>query len=251
MTEIDVDRYLARIGIAERPPTDFASLQRLQQAHLRTVPFENVDVFNGVAVTTDVHSSFAKVVERHRGGWCFELNGVFGALLTELGFDVSYLGAAALFNGPTAVIDHVTLEVMIDRPYLVDVGFGDSFITPLDINAAGPQEDDAGVFELIPSPQGTTLTRHDDAGVPAPQFRFKRLARELPEFEETSQRLQDDKTTIWHERAIATRLLDQGADRISLTGTKLTRTIGGVRTETDVAAESVVEVMADEFGIGQ
>ena len=249
MTEFDVDRYLARIGITDRPPADVASLDLLQQAHLRTVPFENVDVFNGVPVTTAVTSSYSKIVERGRGGWCFELNGAFGALLIELGFDVAYLGAAVLFNGPTVVIDHVTLEVNVDRPYLVDVGFGDSFITPLDINRAGPQDGGSGVFELIPSPQGTTLTRHDEAGVPVPQYRYKRLAREMPEFEETSQRLQDDKTTHWHEKAVATRLLDQGADRISLTGTTLTRTIEGVRSETDVGESATGDVLVKEFGI--
>ena len=137
----------------------------------------------------------------------------------------------------------------LDEPYLVDVGFGDSFIQPLRLNQAGPQDGGAGTFELIPSSQGTTLTRHDAEGFPEPQFRFKRTHRALDDFAIPSQALQDDKSLHWHEKPIATRLLGHGADRISLTGTTLTRTIDGVKDSTTIDEQDIDELLMSEFGL--
>ena len=126
-----------------------------------------------------------------------------------------------MLSGPNAVIDHLTLEVALDQPYLVDVGFGDSFIRPLRLNQSGPQDGGSGTFEFIASSQGTTLTRHDADGFPEPQYRFKRTHRTIDDFAIPSDALQRDKSLRWHTKAIATRLLGNGADRVSLTGTCL------------------------------
>lgn len=246
---VDVDDYLARIGLDVAPPLDLGGLAALQHAHLSAVPFENIDVFNGVRVRVDTDWSLDKIVHQDRGGWCFELNGAFAWLLDALGFEVALLGAAALLAGPNVVVDHLTLEVTIDEPYLVDVGFGDSFISPLRLHQAGPQDGGSGTFELIPSSQGTTLTRHDAEGFPEPQYRFKRTHRTLDEFTVPSETLQADKTLHWHQKPIATRLLGNGADRLSLTGTTLKRTIGGVDASTTVSDGAVAGILQDEFGI--
>ena len=246
---IDVDAYLRRINLPSRPAVDLDGLTVLMRAHLEAVPFENLDVFDGVPVSTEVADAFDKVVRRGRGGWCFELNGAFAALLGELGFDVTLLGAAVLVNGPTVVIDHLMLEVTLDRPYLVDVGFGEAFVAPIDLNRRGPQEDPAGTFELIASSQGTTLTRHDGEGVPVPLYRFKRTSRQLPDFDSTSQSMQDDTTNHWHRHPIATRLLSAGADRVSLTGTTLKTTIDGVANSLDLPPDAIDDALREHFGI--
>lgn len=188
---------------------------------MTAVPFENLDIIRGVHVPTSVEWSLDKIVEQGRGGWCFEVNGAFAALLEAIGFDVIMLGAAVLLEGPSAVIEHMTLEVSIESsPYLVDVGFGDSFINPLALNRLGPQDGGNGVYELIGSPQGTTLTKHVD-GVPAPEYRFKRVAHTLEQFEPVSTSMQSDPDKKWHSSRFATRLLDGGPDRVTLTRHKL------------------------------
>jgi len=121
-----------------------------------------------------------------------------------------------LLDGPNQVIDHLTLEVVLDKPYLVDVGFGDSFIAPLDLNARGPQDGGSGVFEFIASSQGTTLTRHDSDGVPIPSYRFKRVDRTLADFLPASDHLWSDEELHWQHKPFATRLLGHGADRVTL-----------------------------------
>ena len=248
---VDVDRYLARIGLDAPPPVDFDGLAALQFAHLTAVPFENLDVFDGVPVRVDTEWSINKIVNDKRGGWCFELNGAFAALLDALGFDVALLGAAVLVDGPSVVVDHATLEVRLDESYLVDVGFGDSFIQPLRLNQAGPQDGGSGTFELIASPQGTTLTRHDAGGVPEPQYRFKRTHRDIGEFAPSSSALTADPSTRWHTKAIATRLIGDRADRVTLTGTTLTRSIDGVKTSSTIELGDIDQVLKTEFAIAR
>ena len=234
---IDVDRYLARIGVETELAVDVLSLEILQRAHLSTVPFENLDVVAGVDVPVDPNRAVDKIVTRKRGGWCFENNGAFAELLQALGFDVTRLGAAVLLDGPNSTIDHLTLEVRLDRPYLVDVGFGDSFIRPLELNSRRPQDGGTAVFELIDSAEGVTLTRHDADGVPEPQFRFKRVRRQMHEFEPATDHLQSDPDLHWSNKPFATRLLDGGPDRVTLLGDRLKVARDGMVAETPVAPD--------------
>jgi N-hydroxyarylamine O-acetyltransferase len=245
---IDVDAYLARIGFEEPISVDHVTLAALQRAHLQAVPFENLDVVAGVPVRTDLAWSIPKIVDRGRGGWCFELNGAFGALLDALGFDVSYLGAAVLLDGPNVVIDHLVLEVRLDTAWLVDVGFGDSFFVPLDLNRTGPQDGGNATYEFLASPQGTTLAELD-GGVPAARFRFKRVAHQLADFDVASEALQADSTNHWHNKPFATRLLDEGSDRVTLLRDRLKIRRAGVTAETELRAGRWPDELERWFGI--
>ena len=245
---IDVAAYLERIGFVRTPHVDFATLAELQQLHMTAVPFENLDVALGSGVTVDPAVAIEKIVEQGRGGWCFEVNGAFATLLTALGFDVLLLGAAVLLGGPSGVIDHVALEVMLDGPYLTDVGFGDSFTRPLALNAAGPQPGGNGDYEFIASPQGTTLAKLDD-GVPVAQYRFKRVAHTLEQFAPASDALQSDATGTWRTKPFATRLINRGPDRVTLTSDRLKFNQRGVRTEEMVPADEWHGALDTWFGI--
>ncbi len=245
---VDTAAYLERIGFAGTPRVDLATLTELQQLHMTAVPFENLDVALGDGVVVDVAATIDKIVDHGRGGWCFEVNAAFGALLTALGFDVLLLGAAVLLGGPSKVIDHVALEVMLDQPYLVDVGFGESFTRPLALNTSGAQPGGDGDYEFIGSPQGTTLAKLDD-GVPVAQYRFKRVAHTLAQFEPASALLQSDPTSNWRSKPFATRLLDRGPDRVTLTRNKLKVTRDGVLTERPIEADEWVALLHQWFGI--
>lgn len=237
MQPLNIDRYLGRINYTgSRSPT-LETLEALQRAHLTTCPFENLDVFHQRPVRTDLDHSLAKVVERRRGGWCFELNGAFSALLDALDFSVVRLGAAVLLGGPNRIVDHLTLEVTVDQPYLVDVGFGDSFIRPLALNDRQVQHGGSGQFQFIDSPEGLTLTSIDDEGVPTPQYRFRRVNLELADFDEASSRLYNDREQHWRQRPFATRLLDGGPDRVTLLADRLKIIRGGAVDETPVAPD--------------
>ena len=239
--------YLDRIGYAGPTEPTFEVLAAIQLAHLVAVPFENLDVVAQVPVSTDTDTVVAKVLGG-RGGWCFENNGACAWLLEQLGFRVRRLGAAVLRSGPAVEIDHLALEVQLDRPYLVDVGFGDSFLRPLRLDTAGPQRDDRGEWELLSSPQGTTLAEVID-GIPVAQYRFKRVEHHMADFEAASLKLQADAEGTFRTNPLATRLLGNGADRVTLFRDRLTLRSGAEIREVPVAAADWDAVLAEWFGI--
>ncbi len=246
---VDPAPYLERIGFDREPSLDLGTLERLQRAHLSTVAFENLHVAAGLEVRTDLDWSVPKIVEQRRGGWCFENNGAFSSLLEALGFPVIKLGAAVLLDGPNDAIDHLCLEVTVDQPYLVDVGFGDSFIRPLALNSRAPQDGGTGRFQLIDSEKGLTLTELDDDGVPVPQYRFRRVALDLPDFDTASERLASDPDLPWSAKPFATRLLDGGPDRVTLLKDRLKVTTDGTTTETPVAVDRWAATLEHWFGL--
>lgn len=133
---MDLQAYFARTG-GERPATtDRAALTTLIRAHLATFPFENLDVQLGRPISLEPEAIFDKLVTRRRGGWCYEQNGLFGRVLTELGYDVRRISAGVMrqLHGQVAMGNHLALLVMLeDRPWLVDVGFGGIQDAPLPI----------------------------------------------------------------------------------------------------------------------
>lgn len=232
--------YLDRIAYVGSPSVDLETLTALQRAHLTAVPFENIAVWRDEPVRVTTDWSLPKILERGQGGWCFELNGAFAALLESLGFTVRRLGAAVLLDGPNQVVDHLALEVQLDVPYLVDVGFGESFVKPLLISSRDPQDGGAGWFQFIDSAQGLTMTKldgEDGKGTPVPQYRFRRVAHTMEDFVEASERLRTDRTLHWSTKPFATRLIDGGPRRVTLLKDRLKYHGDGELHEQPVSAE--------------
>lgn len=235
-----VRRYLDRIGFDTPPPPTVEGVERLMRAHLTHVPFENLDVYLQRGVATDREWSLTKILDRRRGGWCFELNGAFAALLSALGYEVRLLGAAVLLGGPNKIVDHLTLEATIEgRPHLVDVGFGDGFAAPLAINSGPNQRLDGrtGTYGFIGSAEGTTLVRYD-GDVPEPQYRFRRVSLRRVDVEPASDRIYNDPGSNFRQGPVATRLLDDGPDRVTLTADRLRLIESGRTTDTAVGPGS-------------
>ena len=236
MRDEEVDRYLDVLGVARPTTTGLDALSELQFAHMVGVPFENLDIVFAGGVAHDPDASLSKILAG-RGGWCFELNGSFARLLRALGWQVRLLGAAVLLGGPARVLDHLALEVsggdLGHDARLVDVGFGEGFTAPIDLNTSHAQPDRAGEFRLIGSPEGTTLTRDDD-GVPAAQYRFKRVAHDFDDFAPVAASLQTDTDRFWSTKPFATRLLGDGDDRVTLTHDTLKVRRGGETDERPV-----------------
>ncbi len=131
---MNVHAYLARIGLTERPEPNLSGLRALHRAHLTAIPYENLDVQLGRTVTTSPDAAVVKVVERRRGGWCYEMNGTFGWALKELGFDVTRATGAVMREamGDAAEGNHLVLKVALaEGTYLADVGFGDGPRDPI------------------------------------------------------------------------------------------------------------------------
>jgi len=237
VTVPDTLRYLARIGLSEAPPVDLGGLETLQRAHLTAVPFENLDVYARSGVQTGLDWSLPKIVERHRGGWCFELNGAFSSLLTALGFEVRRLGAIVLLPPVSNEPSHLTLEVTLDLPYLVDVGFGDTFIKPLRLDLDARQDGGSGEFVIGTDGQVRTLFEVEDGGSLMAQYRFGRTDWAMEDFDAASERLQSEPGLSWTESRFATRLLGGGPDRVTLLSDRIKFRRDGEWREEPIAAD--------------
>lgn len=123
---IDLSAYLRRIGYDGPLDINFDTLRAVHRAHGMAVTYENLDVHLKQPLTIDPYAAYEKIVERSRGGWCFELNGVFGLALSAIGFNVTRLSA----DGSTPD-SHLVLTVPLDgTTYVCDVGFADGPIDP-------------------------------------------------------------------------------------------------------------------------
>ena len=97
---MDLSPYLSRINYSGDRSTSHDTLRALHLAHVLAVPFENLDGYRGVPVSLEPADLFAKIVTARRGGYCFELNGLFSLLLEAMGFEVTRLIARVLLVGP-------------------------------------------------------------------------------------------------------------------------------------------------------
>lgn len=142
--------YLNRINFEGIPSMDLNTLVKLHECHVSNVPFENLDIQNKTKIRLEQKHLFKKIIENSRGGFCYELNYIFGSLLTKLGFDVKII-SAQIFDGEKLgpEFDHMALIVKLNgKDWLADVGFGDLFIKPLSIDYGIEQLDARNIFKI-------------------------------------------------------------------------------------------------------
>ena len=159
---MDVAAYLERINYHGTTVPSAETLRALQVAHLQTVPFENLSIHAGEPIVLEDEALLTKIVKRRRGGFCYECNGLFAALLRALGFDVTMLAAevAKKDGGYTQPFEHMTLMVNGGRRWLVDVGFGDSFLEPLLLDERGEPPARETAYKIIDRVMGLALGYH-------------------------------------------------------------------------------------------
>ncbi|WP_353474335.1 arylamine N-acetyltransferase [Salipiger sp. H15] len=173
LSQSQIDTYLARIGMARPVQADLQSLTQLHRAHLLTFPFEALDAFMGWPSGFTPAAAFDKMVLQRRGGWCFEMNGLFGAVLQGLGFRVTRLcgGVHREMLGDMAVGNHLTLRVDLDRPYLAEVGVADAIFEPVPL-ALGPIRQRGFDFEITEADGGWLRFNNHPQGI-ARSFDFR------------------------------------------------------------------------------
>ncbi|MEQ1900965.1 MAG: arylamine N-acetyltransferase [Devosia sp.] len=138
--EANLDAYLKRINYSGSIAPTLETLELLHQRHPAVIPFENLDSLMDVPVRLQLSDLVQKLIVERRGGYCFEQNLLFKAILETLGFGVEGLAARVLWNrapGEEAPINHMVLLVDVGGvPYLADLGFGGQVATgPLRLKA--------------------------------------------------------------------------------------------------------------------
>ncbi|MBE1563021.1 arylamine N-acetyltransferase family protein [Nonomuraea africana] len=246
MKESHVARYLDRFGATRPAEPDAQSLRALQLAHLRAVPFENLSIHLGEPISLESEALFDKIVNRRRGGFCYELNGLFAELLTALGYRVTLLAARVLHGArPGPLFDHLALRVDLDEPWLVDVGFGDFADEPLRLDERSEQKDDGGVFRVVPAPSGDgdlDIVHKGDQG-----YRLTARPYELADFVPTCWWQTTSPESHFTRSPVCSMRTAEG--RTTISGRKLIHTVYGERTERVLREAELLPAYLDHFGI--
>jgi len=243
-----IDDYLARLGLKCPASADLEALRQLQRAHLLTVPFENLSVHLGEPIVLDQAALVAKVVRLRRGGFCYELNGAFAALLTALGYRVSMLSARVFGPGgqPGPPFDHLTLRVDLAEPWLVDVGFGRFAMRPLRLGFDGDQPDPGGTFRVADGPAGDG--EFDVFLDSEPAYRVDPRPYALSDFAPTCWWQQTFPGS--HFRKSLTCSISTTSGRVTLSGDRLIVTEEGERREHILASDAeILAAYRRYFGI--
>ncbi len=185
---MDILAYLNRINYTTKVEIDKQTLFGLQKAHLLSVPFENLDIHYKQPIVLDKDLLFKKIVIHGRGGFCYELNGLFFELLKAIGFNVHLISARVHDKNGVYGKEHDHMAILANlgnEKFLVDVGFGKFSLEPLTLIFKELQSDRFGTFVFDIHEKETEYVRvsevHDNTYTP--QYIFHPQRRTLTDFE--------------------------------------------------------------------
>jgi N-hydroxyarylamine O-acetyltransferase len=248
---LNIKAYLERINYHGSLAPTAETLRELQVAHLLAVPFENLSIHAKEPVVLEDEALFTKIVERRRGGFCYEANGLFAALLRELGFDVVMLSAGVAKEegsfGPD--FDHMALMISLDQRWLVDVGFGDSFLEPLLLDERGEQVEGERAYRILDDGAHLILMQRDgDDGWKA-QYRFTLQPHQYADYAEMCRYHQTSPQSHFTKARICSRATREG--RITLSEMRFITTSqnGGRKERILTGQEEYADTLQEHFGI--
>jgi N-hydroxyarylamine O-acetyltransferase len=248
---VELAAYLDRIRFEGEPEPDLATLAALSRRHLLSIPYENIDVQLGRTLTTDPAAAYERIVARgRRGGWCYEMNGLFGWALKEVGFDVTRLasGVARSMKGDSALGNHLILRIDMDGgPILADVGLANGPKGPYAI-AEGPFAIEGLDYKLERMEDGYWRFYNHPEGM-APNFDFK---TEADDDEAALSRacvaLQTDPNSPFKLNLICVRFTPDGENHLRGRVLRKVRP-DGTSERVLGSADDLVATLDSEFGI--
>jgi N-hydroxyarylamine O-acetyltransferase len=247
---VNTRAYLERIDYRGSTAPTAETLRQMHRAHLLAIPFENLSIHSGERIVLENESLFDKVVTRRRGGFCYELNGLFAALLRALSFNVAMVSArvrnAAGEFGPE--FDHMALIVLLDERWLADVGFGDSFREPLLLDKDAEQVQDSHAYRIDSQKNLFTLLRRGGPDEWIAQYRFTLKPREYADYAAMCHYHQTSPDSHFTQRRICTRATSDG--RITLQPRRQITTTSAGRQEREFLNDAeYAEALREHFGI--
>ena len=251
---MDKNDYLARIKYVGELSPSLRCLSALQEAHLCAVSFENLDIHRGARIVLNPGRLFQKIVTLKRGGFCYELNGLFHWLLQELRFQAT-LAMGRVYDrdkrGYGPEFDHMLNLVEVDeRTWIVDVGFGDFSMHPLEFRLHQPLADISGQFlieeEDLEYFKVSRFSQKEKRYLP--EYIFSTKERRLSDFAGMCLYHQTSPDSHFTQKKVCTIATLTG--RITLTDDRLIVTDNGRRTESPVRNEQeFIRTLATHFNI--
>ncbi len=227
----NVPAYLERIAYTGPVTPTAEALRGLHRAHMFSVPFENLDIALGRKIVCEEDAFFRKVVDRRRGGFCYELNGAFAGLLRAMGFDVTLLSARVPREdgSDSPEFDHLTLKVDLDESWLADVGFGDSFVEPLVLRPGVEQSQNGWTYQVIYCGNAQCVERAERDGAWKRQYSFTLTPRNLNDFAAMCHYHQTSPESPFTRKSLCSMATQNG--RVTVSGRTLIFTCNGSRDE--------------------
>lgn len=247
---MDVKAYAERIHYHGSIFPNAESLRDLQLAHLLSVPFENLSILAGEPILLEEDSLFDKIVVRQRGGFCYELNGLFAALLRQLGFHVKLLSARVAKDdgsfGPD--FDHMALMVLLEDRWLVDVGFGDSFRQPLLIDDRHVQAQGDRSYRIDEHGKEFILSESIAGSTWKAQYAFTLQSRSTADYAERCHYHQTSPESNFTQRRICSMATPDG--RLTLSDMRHIETVSREKREQTVMnEEEYALLLRTKFGV--
>lgn len=255
---IDLDAYFKRISYTgSRAPT-LETLRALHFAHTMAVPFENLTVLAGAPVLIDLPSLQKKIVGTNRGGYCFEVNGLFAAVLRAIGFNVTTLIGRVRWKAPEeAESNRSHMLSLVDLPegrFLVDIGFGGITMTgpvpfKLDEELATPHEPRRLLARDVQGSAGFELQAKLGPDTWAPIYRFTLEPNGPVDYEQANWFTSTHPTSIFKQFLIIGR--PTPTERKTIFNTLFTiRDLSG-KGETRVmkSVDEIADVLAEHFDL--
>lgn len=249
--KINIQKYFKRINYDAKPTTKLSTLVELQKKHLLNIPFENLDIHFGRKIELDIEKFYHKIVHENRGGFCYELNGLFENLLSNIGFETSIISARvfdAKNNDFGEEYDHLAIIVAINQnQYLVDVGFGEFAFAPLLIHTDEIQKDPRGNF-IIEQKDDEYIVSKLIENKKNIEYKFTLKNRKLSEFQEMCSYHQSSPNSHFTQKKLITKPTLEG--RITLSGTSLKITKNNTIEEIhDLSQKAYFALLNKWFGI--
>lgn len=243
---MQLDTYLQRIQYQGPLAVDQQTLCALHRAHLLAIPYENLDIHLGRTLSLDIAQTYTKIVEQQRGGWCYEMNGLFAWALREIGFTVTMLGSTvgAPAQGDGSDLDHLILRVDLAEPWLIDVGFGNGILDPLPLRA-GMYRQGLAEFQLAEDGNKWYFHNHPDRG---PGYGFTLLPHAYASFAPRCHELQTSPDSGFVRTTVCHKFMSDGF--ASLRGAMLKKYgADSVRQEEIASASRYRVVLEATFGL--
>ena len=253
---MNVPTYLNRLHYAVPVKPDAETLRGLQIAHMMSIPFENLDIGLNRPIKLSEGALWNKIIVQKRGGFCYELNGLFAWLLKQIGFDVTYLNARVFNRAGELGIDFDHLALLVQVPnqpnrWLVDVGFGDSFNEPLRFEDHGEQVQGLRAYRLAQTsdPVGYITWQKNYDGSWDRLYFFDLEPHNFPtDYEPACLYHQTSPKSSFTRGSIISRATPDG--RVSLEDGWLILTTNGIREKRPIAnKDEYQELLKKYFGV--
>lgn len=241
--------YCERIGFRGELHPDFATLKALMQHQLRSVPFENLDVLAGKPVSLNPDDIVAKIIGRRRGGYCYEINGLFGMALTALGVAWQFVAARPMFYPVKRPRTHAALIVKLDAvEWLCDLGFGSYGIRePLRLDVLDtPVKQDADSFLLSRENSDLILKALVD-GEWQSQYGFNLCPVEWIDFAPANWMNSTHPDAVFTQKPLVVQFTENG--RNILFGDMFKQVSGETVSQRSITLDEQAMILAEHFGL--